>query len=590
MIKRITAALMVFLLVLPSLPVSAATYSEKHEVIYATLDANGGQEDMYVVNNFTVNEPGNIVDYGSYTSVHNLTNLEEITQNGEKVEVPVEGDEFYYQGNLKEKALPWDVNVSYKLDGEAISPDELAGKDGALEVQIDTARNEQANDVFFNHYLMQITLQLDSSIFDKIEAEGGTIANAGKDRRVTFTVMPENEGSFVMTADVTDLEMEPIEFAAVPSSMSINAPDTGSFKSDMTSLSDATAAVNRGVVELKDGIAQTNNGAASLYDGSAEYKNGIQGVSNGSAELVQGSADIQAALNQMSQSVSGSNGGGGLGDLTKMEDGLRQAASGLKEAENGLLQLKKQYGQANNALSQSVAAIPSTQISEADIQKLYESGADANVVDQLVQTHKAAQAVKGTHAQVKEAFNAVGPSLDQSAASLNQMSASLTSMADQLSTSLNSSGMDESMKQLQQGLQQLSSNYKSFHSGLKEYTGGVDQLAGSYSDLHNGIAGLTNGTSELEQGAAQLQDGTSQLASETSNLPMQLDEEINSMVEEYDKSDFEPVSFVSEKNENIGTVQFVIKTESIKQAEETEEEPEEEPEKSFWDRLMDLFR
>ncbi|WP_338323658.1 YhgE/Pip domain-containing protein [Halobacillus salinus] len=591
MFKRITVSALAALLVLPSLPVSAATgsYSEKHEVVYATLDANGSQEEMYVVNNFTMEKPGDITDFGPYTSVHNLTNLEEINQSGNKVEVTTEEEEFYYQGDLEGQDLPWDIRVSYKLDGKKVSPEELAGKDGSLEIHINTKKNKQAEDVFFNHYLMQISLTLDGDRYENIQAPEGTVANAGKDRRVTYTVMPEKEGSFVMKADATDLEMEPIEFAAIPSSMSIDAPDIGGVKSDMTSLSDATAEVNRGVGELKNGITQTNNGAASLYDGSVQFRNGINELSSGSDELVQGSARIQSALDEISQSVSGS-GGGSLGDFAKMEEGLRQIAGGLQEVENGLVGLKDQYSQANQALGQSIDAIPGYEITEADIQKLYESGADKAVVDKLLETYKAAQTVKGTYAEVREAFGAVAPALDQSAGALSDMSANLNGMADQLSSSLDNVDIDESMKQLQEGLGQLASQYQSFHAGLKDYTGGVDQLAGSYSDLHNGIAGLTNGTSELENGAAQLHNGTSELASETSDLPTQIDQEIDKMVEEYDKSDFEPVSFVSSKNEKVGSVQFVIKTESIKKPEEKEEAPEVEEEKNFWDRLVDLFK
>ncbi|RDY70471.1 hypothetical protein DXT76_12870 [Halobacillus trueperi] len=163
-------------------------------------------------------------------------------------------------------------------------------------------------------------------------------------------------------------------------------------------------------------------------------------------------------------------------------------------------------------------------------------------------------------------------------------------MSDQIGSSMENMDIGESFKQLQEGLQSLSSKYGEFHSGLKEYTSGVDRLAGSYADIHSGIGSLTNGTAELENGAAKLHDGTSQLAANTSDLPGQMDSEIEQMVEEYDKSDFEPTSFVSEKNKKVGSVQFVIKTESIKKDEEQEEAPKKEEEKSFWDRLLDLFR
>ncbi|MEC3885564.1 YhgE/Pip domain-containing protein [Halobacillus sp. HZG1] len=599
--KRATALFTAFLLVLPTVPVSAedngktepeakGSYSEKHEVVYTTLDATGDQEEMYVVNNFTIEEPGKIVDYGPYTSVQNLTDVTEIEQQNEKVELNAEEEEYYYQGNLEGKPLPWNIDVSYQLDGEAMNPEELVGKDGKLKVSIDTTKNEKADESFFNNYLMQITMKLDSMIYENIQAPEGTVANAGKDRQVTFTVMPEKEGSFTLMADVTDLEMESIEFAAIPSSMSIDAPDIGGMKNDMGSLSNATAEINKGVGELKNGISELNDGAASLYDGSEQFNNGIQGVSNGSSELVEGSASIKNALQQMNDAVASGSGEVNVSDFAKMEEGLGQLSSGLNEVEKGLTNLKDQYSQAHQALSQSIEAIPGYQISEQEIQALRESGADPEVVNKLVETYQAAQTAKGTYGNVKEAYQAVVPALEQSAGSLNEMSTNLNTMADQIGTSMENMNIGESVKQLQEGLQSLSSKYGEFHAGLKEYTGGVDQLAGSYGDIHSGIGSLTNGTSELENGAAELQEGTSELASSTSDLPGQMDSEIEQMVEEYDKSDFEPASFVSAKNEKVGSVQFVIKTESIKKDEEQEEAPEKEEEKSFWDRLLDLFR
>ncbi|MYL50456.1 YhgE/Pip domain-containing protein [Halobacillus litoralis] len=599
--KRATAMFTAFLLVLPTVPVSAedngktepetgGSYSKKHEVVYTTLDASGDQEEMYVVNNFTIEETGKIVDYGPYTSVQNLTDVTEIEHQEERVEMTAKEEEYYYQGNLEGKPLPWNINISYVLDGESMKPEELVGKDGKLKVSVDTTKNEKADESFFNNYLMQITMKLDSMIYENIQAPEGTIANAGKDRQVTFTVMPEKEGSFTMTADVTDLEMESIEFAAIPSSMSIDAPDIGGMRNDMGSLSNATAEINNGVGELKNGIAELNDGVANLYNGSEQFKSGIQGLSNGSSELVEGSASIHNALQQMNEAVASGSGDVNVSDITKMEDGLRQLSTGLNEVEKGLTNLKEQYGQAHQALTQSIEAIPEYQISEREIQALRESGANPEVVNKLIETYQAAQTAKGTFANVKEAYQAVGPALEQSAGSLNEMSTNLNTVADQIGTSMENLDIGESVEQLQEGLQSLLSKYGEFHSGLKEYTGGVDQLAGSYADIHSGIGGLTNGTSELENGATELHEGTSELASSTSDLPGQMDSEIEQMVEEYDKSDFEPTSFVSEKNKKVGSVQFVIKTESIKKDEEQEEAPKKEEEKSFWDRLLDLFR
>lgn len=63
------------------------------------------------------------------------------------------------------------------------------------------------------------------------------------------------------------------------------------------------------------------------------------------------------------------------------------------------------------------------------------------------------------------------------------------------------------------------------------------------------------------------------------------------MVDRYDHSDFDPVSFVSSKNKRVESVQFVIKTESIKKEDDKPKSgPKEEGKRGFWDRFLDLFR
>ncbi|MDZ5712812.1 YhgE/Pip domain-containing protein [Jeotgalibacillus haloalkalitolerans] len=602
--KRTSAGFAAFLLTMPTLLVSAETqntvedneqagegaFDKKTEVVYATLDAAGEQKDLYVVNNFTVSEFGEITDYGDYTSIQNLTDLTPIEQQEREITLNAQEEEFYYQGNLENRALPWDFDISYTLNGEAADADSLIGQDGELNIQIDSSKNADGEALFFNNYMLQITLTLDADRFKNIEAPDGTIATAGKNRQVTFTVLPEKDESYQVSAEVTDLEMEAIEIAAVPSSMSIDAPDTAEVKKEMTSLSDATAEVNNGVGELQSGIAELNDGTASLYDGSAQFRDGISQLSQNAGGLNEGSASIQQAINQMSESV-----GAGIDDVdtsqfSELPGAFRQIAGGLEEVESGMTDLSGSYEQAYHAFDQAIAAVPEHQVSEEEIAALYESGADEATINKLVESYQSSLAVKETYRQTQEAFAAVPGALSGSTGALREMSSQLYSIADQLENGLAATNMDESLGQLQQGLATLASNYSEFHSGLTEYTGGVSDLAGSYGELHSGIGGLTGGTEKLETGAGALYSGTSELASATSELPDQLQEEIDAMLSEFDKSDFEPVSFVSDQNEDVESVQFVIKTDSLKKedADETEEEAEEE--KSFWDRLVDLFK
>ncbi len=587
-IKRFSLLLIVGLLAFsPFNVVAASSAAPKDEVIYSTLQSNGEELEMYVVNSFEVEGPGELVDYGDYTSIKNLTDLSEITKEDDTISFTASEDSFYYQGNLKNNPLPWEFDISYQLDGEEMTPEEMLGQDGHLQIGMETSANEEVKPIFFENYLLQISLTLDTERYQEIEAEDGTIANAGKDKQVTFTVMPEQEESFLLEADVTDFEFEGIEISAVPSSMSIDPPEVDDVTEDFETLSDATTEIDDGVGELADGISELNSGVSSLKNGSSDYQDGIEQVSNGSADLISGSESIDQALVTMKDSIDQDV---ETGDFSALQEGLEQIARGLREASNGLTTLQENYTQAYDALDESINAIPSYDISEEEIQALYQSGAESEVVDKLVETYEAALTAKGTYDQVSEAFAAVAPTLDEVSSSQTDMATSLETMAEQIAAASEGMDIQEGLKELQEGLATLSDNYKEFHAGLEEYTNGVDELSNAYQDLHNGIVELEDGTFSLENGVGELHDGTTELADSTSDLPDQMQDEIDEMINDYDKSGFDAVSFVSDKNENVQSVQFVIKTESITQDEEDDEEEETEEEKSFWDRLLDLFR
>src|SRR5690625_3361155 len=90
---------------------SQDNYSAKDEVIYGNLDATGKVDHIYVVNTFHIDQPGKIIDYGDYTEVRNLTDLSELNLNDDgHVQFEAEDGEFYYQGELKNKRLPWDIS------------------------------------------------------------------------------------------------------------------------------------------------------------------------------------------------------------------------------------------------------------------------------------------------------------------------------------------------------------------------------------------------------------------------------------------------------------------------------------------------
>lgn len=145
--------------------------------------------------------------------------------------------------------------------------------------------------------------------------------------------------------------------------------------------------------------------------------------------------------------------------------------------------------------------------------------------------------------------------------------------------------------------------YGAFCNGLVEYTGavssaanGANELTSGISILHSNTAVLKNAVGDLhiavdtlKDGINELKDGTGKFAKETADMDTEVSDEINSMTSSLTGEEVEIVSFVSEQNTNIKSVQFVIQTERIEKAEPVEPVTEETESLTFWQKLLRLF-
>lgn len=605
-LKRTAAVMIGSVLIFGSLPYSVLAkdeantekgdYFKKDEAIYGKLKSNGTLKNMYVVNTFHGTKAGSIIDYGDYKDVRNLSNLKELKQvDDQKVRFEAEKNDkdFYYQGDLKNKELPWDIDITYKLNGKKIDPKKLSGKDGTLQLEIKTSGNPEANAEFFENYMLQISVALDPVHFDKIQAPDANKAKSGKDTMLTFTVMPEKKETFIVSAEVSNLEMDPIEVSATPASIPFDDPDISGVKGDIQSLSDAIKKVNHGVGDLKGGIAELNNGAADLKNGSNSYLNGINQLNNSSDELVNGSSEINSALKQVSGALEDvPDVDFDTSDLKQLPGGIRELANGLTESADGIDTLRENYNAANNGLEEAMEAIPSEEITEEQINEILKNEeVDEEVVNQLVESYHVAQQAKETYNSTKEAFDSVTGTLEDASKPLREMAKQANATATEVENGLKNLDIDGlgELEDLQKGIQDMASQYQTFHNGLVQYTDGVGELATNYKEINNGIGELSNGAGSLENGAGELQNGTDELEKETSDLPNDMQSEIDELLEEFDTSDFEPISFVSEKNKDVDVVQFVLQTDPIKKEEPKEVKKPKKEKKGFWERLLDLF-
>ncbi len=570
----------------------SAEVSRKSEVVYARLSAAGAVSGIYVVNHFEVAKGGGITDYGSYHSLKNLTNNSPITMEGDVISILGEEGDFYYQGNIDGKDLPWIIEIAYELNGSKISPQDLAGKSGELDIQINIKGNDKVEPVFYENYMLQISLTLPTDKCNSINAPEATFAEAGNNTMLSFTVLPDTEADFSVTSKVTDFEMRGIEISAIPFSMSIDMPDTDGMLKDLEKLPEAIKELRDGVGELEKGTIELKKGAESIRDGSDEFNQGLSELSNNSSGITGASAQIKDALAMISSSISSSTSKVELSTLTQLPLVLNELSLGLKGISDGLSELKDGYLVAYMALDNAILSVPDTYISKDQMDTLFQDANDEQLalLDQLYTSYMAGQSVKGTYAQVKQAFASVAPALDNVTASLETMTDALDEMSSSMGSALSNMDINTQFTQLAQGLAELAENYTQFHDGLLEYLSGVGTLSAGYQQFNSGVSDFVNGVASVQDGVSELYDGTNTMNNEISTLPDQLQKEMDRLMKKYDKSDFETTSFVSQKNTNTTLVQFVLKCENIELPEDIKTAASEDQKETVMDRFLALFK
>ena len=288
--KYLSVVLAAVLLVALSVPAYAVdSPSQKEEVVYGILNTDGSVDHVYVVNRF---ESGTITDYGDYTEVRNLTTADPLTVNGDEITASTGADQLYYQGTLQSKNLPWNIAVTYLLDGKEVSAQNLGGKSGALQIKIAVTRNEAVDTSFYDDYALQIALSLDTGLCSNIKADGATVADAGADKQINYTVLPGSGGDFSVTADVQDFAMDAISINGI---RLVLALDGGAITDQISQLTSAVRQLDNGAGSLLDGAKQLSAGMQSYLNGLKAFRDGLSqmgGLNTGAVSLRDGLAAL----------------------------------------------------------------------------------------------------------------------------------------------------------------------------------------------------------------------------------------------------------------------------------------------------------
>lgn len=618
----------------------------KDETVYIRTAPDGSVTGIYVVNKFELTGSARIADPGSYASVENLSTTDALSQEDGSVVADVQGTgPFYYQGDLDPAtALPWGVRVSYRLDGEPVDASALAGASGELQIELAVDGNGGDANLadFAGSCVVQAQATFDEERFELTDAGGTTAAHAGGDTVLTAMVLPGEDATFTITAQVRDFSYDGWQITAMPLSMAIDvsaeasglseqtgeleqatsslATGSGSLAEALSTLSDGAGALDAGAASAADGAARLAGGAASVQGGADELASGARDLASGAASAADGAARLASGIDTVSAGASKLDAQGeSLAEaVSSLDEGARGLQQGASRVSGGASQLAAGIASAYDGVAGSAGELADAQAGYAqafgDLQAALEGGDVAAAADAAARVDAAARAMA-------QASGAAGA--EQALGGLVGGAQDLASGAEELT---------EGASRLAEGTAGLAEGVGAYRAGVGALAGGIDSVAAGASDLNAGAAALADGASgaaagaerlaagagdvadgaqELEDGTATLADGTdalavgaaqahagslglsegaARLADACAGLDGKVLEQLQRQIDEKLGAGFTPHSFVDPANTEVGRVQFTYVVDGVSEP-EAPAAPERQPaQESFLDRLLAVFR
>ena len=136
------------------------------ESVYVNLDYYGAVEEVNIVKGCMLNGNTSIVDYGDYNEVVNMSNRAVPQVEAGRVTWDLsgqEGERFYFECKTDRLAqeLPWDLDVTYRLNGKECSGDELAGAAGMVTMLVTVEPNPAAPEYYRNNMILTVATLVD---------------------------------------------------------------------------------------------------------------------------------------------------------------------------------------------------------------------------------------------------------------------------------------------------------------------------------------------------------------------------------------------------------------------------------------------
>lgn len=329
-----------------------ASSTKKTETVYAVLNGDGSLSDI-VVSGWLHNDSGikNLKEKLNLTDVKNVKTDEVPEDNNGEYTWNSDSNDIYYQGNSTEQ-LPVAMQITYELDGQQLSQEELKGKSGHLKINIhltnansETKTINGKNVIIHPFFVAGGMLSLDNDHYSNTTCDQGKIVTDGSKQMLVFAAVPGLKDTLdsadlskvsdqLSVGDDINIECDVTDCDELNLMMGMsNEEDI----SDILDEGDSIEELTNGITKLMDADDQLVDGSQQLADGTQQLitesepltssSGSIRTLSNGALTLNGGALRLKAALAQYTDGVGQLN--DGVNALYAIPDGANQISLGM---------------------------------------------------------------------------------------------------------------------------------------------------------------------------------------------------------------------------------------------------------------------
>ena len=601
--KKMISGLLLFTITsYMTIPVFAAS---KSETVYSNLDSNGKAYKTIVSTQLTNEDKlDEITDVSNLLNIENTNGDETFKKEGNQIVWDSNGNNIYYKGE-SDKQLPVECKITYELNGEEISAEELKGKSGNVKIKINYTNNEKhvvsingKQVTMYTPFIIVAGTKIDNAKNKNIQITNGKIVDNGESTLAVGIAMPgmqENIGISKSKIDIPEeieisMETEDFEMGNIIAVVAVKGidedltSDLNSMYSQINELANASNEILAGANQLKEGtselvsgVDQLKDGTGAAYAGSKQIKDEVEestknlkndntpAIDSKTLEAIKAQAMQSATLSdeQKAGIAAQAKAAATLSDEQKAGIAAQaKAGATLTDTQKAAIKAEAQKG-ATFTDAQKTAIIEEaqkkypTELTEAEKQLILAVAQDTAYQTAEATALKVAQDVATQTAEataLKVAQDVATQTAETTALTVAQSTATQTAGATATQTATQVGNQAK-----QKFTNQVVSQMSTLGTALGELTNGL-------ANIDNGVSALSVGTNKLDSGALQLANGVKtfneQGISKINNLVNGDLRNIASRVEKMNELANEYNNYAGIQNGMAGEVKFIMITDS----------------------------